>query len=157
MSVFKIDSQFNNALRGGAFLVAGDATPNPMTIGWGAIGTLWGKRTFFAPVRDSRFTREKIEDGGCFTVSFPKNDGFKRALAICGKMSGRDGDKWSAAGITPARAKIVATAYVDGCDVCECKLLAAIPMPLDLIPPNLCKQFYKNGDKHTLFIGEILS
>ena len=44
--------------RDGVLLVSVDANgrPNPMAIGWGAIGVIWGKPIYMCLVRPSRYT-----------------------------------------------------------------------------------------------------
>jgi len=77
-------------LKKGAFLTAmSDGKVNTMTISWGTIGIEWGEDVFVTLVRDSRFTKGFIDNSGKFTVTIPKDDSMKEALAICGTKSGR--------------------------------------------------------------------
>ena len=47
---------------------------NTMTIGWGALGTMWSKPFAFVAVRHSRFTYEFMEKYDSFTLTaFPRN------------------------------------------------------------------------------------
>lgn len=86
----------------GAFLTtAAGGRNNTMTIGWGALGNIWGKPVFTVMVRHSRYTHELIEAHNEFTVSFPLTAAFSKALGLCGSKSGRDMDKFAAAEITP--------------------------------------------------------
>lgn len=78
-----------------------------MTIGWGALGNIWGKPVFTVMVRHSRYTHELIEAHNEFTVSFPLTAAFSKALGLCGSKSGRDMDKFAAAEITPAEGQTV--------------------------------------------------
>mgnify|MGYP000084460845 CR=1 FL=1 len=71
-----------------------------MTIGWGSLGFKWGQPTFTVMVRQSRYTKELIDANPEFTVSFPVKEGFAQALGLCGSKSGRDLDKFAAAGLT---------------------------------------------------------
>src|SRR5664280_2761340 len=52
----------------GVILLAGDP-PNPMTIGWGTIGYIWGKWILTVLVRPSRFTFQLMESADEFTVN----------------------------------------------------------------------------------------
>ena len=65
---------------------------NAMTIGWGALGTMWGKPCCTVYVRHSRYTHELLEGTDIFTVSFfdPK---YKKNMVVYGQKSGRDTDK----------------------------------------------------------------
>ena len=77
----------------GAFLTtAAGGRHNTMTIGWGALGNIWGKPVFTVMVRHSRYTHELIEAHNEFTVSFPLTAAFSKALGLCGSKSGRDMD-----------------------------------------------------------------
>ena len=73
---------------------------NSMTIGWGALGTVWNRDVLTVYVRPDRYTWQFMKDSEYFTVSFfPER--CREALLLMGRMSGRDGDKVAAAGLTP--------------------------------------------------------
>ena len=83
----------------GAFLtVSHGGRDNTMTIGWGSLGVIWGKPVFSVLVRPSRYTYGLLEASGEFTVSVPLTD-MAKALGVCGSKSGRDLDKFAAAGL----------------------------------------------------------
>lgn len=83
-----------------ALLTAGDRERcNTMTIGWGQMGTLWGRPVCTVYVRPERFTYEFMESRDCFTVSFLPESA-KKTLAFCGSRSGRDVDKIKECGLT---------------------------------------------------------
>ena len=79
-------------LPAGAFLVSGDEA-NPMTIGWGQFGVVWGKPMLTVLVRHSRYSEKLLRQNGNFTVSFPAPGTMQEALMLCGTRSGRDTDK----------------------------------------------------------------
>ena len=89
-------------LKKGAFLMVNG---NPMTIGWGQFGVLWGKPTFSVYVRQSRYTHQLLEHADTFTVSVPASGTMQHELAFCGTRSGRDVEKLQAlnASLIPAR------------------------------------------------------
>ena len=43
---------------------------NTMTIGWGGVGVIWGKNVAYVFVRDSRYTKELMDQGDFFSVAF---------------------------------------------------------------------------------------
>lgn len=140
----------------GAFLTASHGgRHNTMTIGWGSVGVVWGIPIFTALVRPSRFTFGLLEASNEFTVSIPLVD-MAKALALCGSKSGRDIDKFAAAGITPVSALKIATPVIGGAGLhYECKVVfkqAMQPTPLD---KKLAETFYASGDFHTIFYGHI--
>ena len=84
-----------------ALLTAGtEGRYNSMTIGWGSLGTVWNKDVLTVYVRPDRYTWEFLKENDTFTVSFfPES--CREALLLMGRLSGRDGDKAAAAGLTP--------------------------------------------------------
>ena len=47
-----------------ALVSAGDKTRcNTMTVSWGGVGVLWGKNVVFIFIRDSRYTKEFLDNG----------------------------------------------------------------------------------------------
>lgn len=137
---------------GWALLSAG--TPehwNAMTVSWGGVGVIWGFDAAFVFVRPQRYTYGLIERCEFFTLSF----GLPReTLQLCGKISGRDGDKIARAGLTaaheggavwPAEAKLVLL----------CKKAAAQDLnPAGFLDPSIEKNY--NGDYHRMYVGEIV-
>ena len=147
---------YQRLTKGGIFLTAGKDAPNTMTIGWGSVGMYWGKPTFVVPVRFSRHTHGLM--GDCFTVSVPAEGTMKQELLLCGTKSGRDMDKWEAAGLTARPASQVDTAIVDGCALyLECR----IRMVQDMAPGVLSEaddaRWYGDKDYHTMYYGEVVA
>ena len=65
---------------------------NAMTIGWGAIGTLWQRTALTVYVAEKRYTKEFMDQNEYFTVmTFDVAD--SKVLGYMGQHSGRDGDK----------------------------------------------------------------
>lgn len=78
---------------------------NTMVIGWGELGTIWGKPMKGRPVvtvfvHPDRYTSEFLKKYDMFTVSFYDKK-YMKALGYLGSHSGRDGDKVAASGLTP--------------------------------------------------------
>ena len=72
-----------------ALVSAGDKTRcNTMTVSWGGVGVLWGKNVVFIFIRDSRYTKEFLDNGDLFSLSF-LNEDYRDALNYCGSHSGR--------------------------------------------------------------------
>ncbi|MDR3263778.1 MAG: flavin reductase family protein [Clostridiales bacterium] len=148
------DKVFNNVTNGGAFLVAGKS-PNVMTISWGMTGVLWGKKLFLVPVRESRYTKTKLDESGEFTVSVPYNK-LGKELAFCGSHSGRDCNKFQETDLMTVKAKAVDTYVVNGCDYYfECSVLAKVPLTDEFL--QLFPKLYTVKDLHTLYFGKILT
>lgn len=139
-----------------ALVSAGDKEkPNTMTISWGQTGVMWGKNVAIIAIRESRYTKELIDKGDFFTVSFLSED-YRPALNYCGAHSGRNIDKFELAGLTPAFRHGIP--YPDEANfVIMCKKMAAIPLSEDfLLDPSIMKKWYEDHDMHTFYIGEII-
>ncbi len=128
---------------------------NAMTVSWGGLGVLWGKKVCFVFVRKSRYTYEFIEKSDSVTLSF-LSDEYKEAKALFGSKSGRDINKFEACGLH-------ATFDLDynGYYVCEssfvlkAKKLYSVDMPYESLPQDIKDKFYSNGDMHTMYVCEI--
>ena len=142
----------------GAFLTVGTDNPNTMTIGWGSLSVYWGKDIFIVPVRESRYSYGIIDKTEEFTVSVPLNGSKNDALAICGSKSGRDIDKYQAAGLTLAKGKEVKVPVVADCDIYyECKILYKTDILKEGLPEEIIDKAYPKGDFHRLYFGEIVA
>lgn len=146
------------ALPKGAFLNVSNGTEdNTMTIGWGNIGVMWNKPIFTIMVRYSRHTYQLIEAADSFTVSIPLGADLKKELGYCGRMSGRDVDKWKETGLTKLKAHKVNAPLVGECNLhYECKIIGRQPLTKEVIQPEIVSSSYADGDFHVLYYGEIL-
>ena len=128
---------------------------NTMTVSWGGVGVLWGKNVVYIFIRDSRYTKEFIDNGDFFSISFLDN-AYRDALNYCGAHSGRDVDKFEEAGLTPAFRHSIP--YPDEANfVILCKKMAAVPITEDsFVDPSISKKWYADGDMHTMYVGEII-
>ena len=76
-----------------ALVTAGDQNDfNTMTVSWGALGFIWGKPTVTIYIRPQRYTKEFLDRGDTFTLSFYPADQ-KPVLGYLGKVSGREENK----------------------------------------------------------------
>ena len=108
-------------------LAAGDKEKsNAMTIGWGGIGTLWGRTALTVYVAEQRYTKEFLDKAEYFTVmAFDTKD--KKVLNYMGTKSGRDGDKAQALGLHTAYTANGTPYYTEAVMVIECKIMYAAP------------------------------
>lgn len=130
---------------------------NTMTIGWGALGTMWSKPFAFVAVRPSRYTYQFMQEYTTFTVSgFP--DEYHDALTLLGSRSGRDGDKISAAGLTPeSSVEVAAPSFKEAEIVIECRKMYANHLNPDHFLDDSVFRHYPSGDYHCIYYGEILA
>jgi flavin reductase (DIM6/NTAB) family NADH-FMN oxidoreductase RutF len=112
--------------------------PNAMTVAWGGICCSKPPCVSIA-VRKATYTHGNLVERKAFTVSVPSRDHVV-AADYFGVVSGRDADKFTAAGLTPVRSDLVDAPYVGEFPmVLECKVVHTAELGL-----------------HTLFVGEIL-
>ena len=135
---------------------------NTMVIGWGHIGTLWGKNTFAVYVRESRYTKKMLDESGEFSISIPLFDTDPEITKVCGSMSGRDIDKVKILGLTLCEGRTISTPCVKEYPVTiECRVLSSQMLDERSFPEDIFKKFYETSDgspidNHFLYIGEIV-
>ena len=140
-----------------ALLVAGRERPNPMTVSWGGFGTLWNRPVVTVYVRPTRFTFGLLEAWPEFTLNVLP-PALKGALELCGRTSGRDLDKWTAAGLSPEPAAAVAVPRVAGARLAlECRVLSSVDLdPARFLDPAI-ERLYPLRDHHRIFLGEVVA
>ena len=140
-----------------ALISAGDKNKcNTMTVSWGGVGVLWGKNVVYIFIRDSRYTKEFIDNGEFFSMSF-FDEKYRDALSYCGKESGRNvDDKFKGAGLTPAFRHNIP--YPDEANlVLLCRKMAAVPITEDtFVDPQIMPKWYSDNDMHVMYVGEII-
>ncbi len=142
----------------GAFLTVGvDGKVNPMTIGWGQIGISQGKPVFNVMVRPSRYSKELIDKNPVFTVSIPNDSTYKNALAFCGSKSGRDFDKISECNLETVKSDTISVPGIKNCMIYECRVIYKTEMSKEQTNDECNEKWYKNGDYHVVYTGEILN
>jgi len=91
-------------------------------------------------IRPSRYSYRMIKESGCFTVNIPTVD-MLQAVDLCGTISGKDGDKFEKAGLTPIDGTVVQAPLVTECPVnLECRVRDIIELGV-----------------HDMFLGEIVA
>jgi flavin reductase (DIM6/NTAB) family NADH-FMN oxidoreductase RutF len=144
---------------GGCLLVTG-GQGNPMTIGWGLMGIVWGRPVFTVLVRPSRFSYGLLAASPQFTVNVPAGataGALKKALAVCGSRSGRDTDKISLCGLTLQPGILLPVPHIRECPLhYECRVLQTAELPREGWDEALAKRYYPQGDFHRVHFAEIL-
>ena len=146
---------FNDA----ELLAAGDSVKsNAMTIGWGSIGTLWGRSALTVFVAEKRYTKEFMDKAQYFTVmAFEVKD--SKILSYMGSKSGRDGDKAKALGLHTAYTANGTPYYTEASMVIECKIMYSAPFDPQNFKSDVPKRMYANfpAGIHTMYIGEVVN
>lgn len=131
---------------------------NAMTASWGNVGVLWGEPVCICYIRPSRYTHKLIGEVERLSLSFfGDGERYRRALALCGRVSGRDRDKLAQAGLT----------YVlsDGVPVFDGARLTVIARKLytgslsadGFADPEILRRHYPEHDLHDFYVCRIES
>ncbi len=131
---------------------------NAMTIGWGGIGTLWGRPALTVYVAEKRYTKEFMDKAEYFTVmAFDVEK--SNVLNYMGTKSGRDGDKALALGLHTAYTANGTPYYTEANMVIECKLMYAAPFDPNGFRSDVPKNMYGHfpAGIHTMYIGEVIN
>ena len=134
---------------------------NTMTIGWGHLGTIWFKPVFIAYVRESRYTKELLDQTGEFTINVPVGEPEKQIVAFCGTKSGRDVDKIRELGLTLEEPTTISVPGIKELPLTlECKVIYQQAQAPEAIDKDCFDRFYtpgsrNEGDYHTAYYGEI--
>ena len=140
-------------------LAAGDKEKsNAMTIGWGGIGTLWGRTALTVYVAEKRYTKEFMDKAEYFTVmAFDVEQ--SKVLNYMGTKSGRDGDKAQALGLHTAYTPNGTPYYTEAAMVIECKIMYAAPFDPQYFKSDAPKKMYANfpAGIHSMYIGEVVN
>ena len=156
------------ALPKGVLLNSKNTKFNSMVIGWGGLGTVWGRPAFTVYVREHRYTKAQLDATGEFTISIPVDGVVPSIAKICGTQSGRDVDKETAACLTLEPPEVI---HVPGIKeyplTLECRILYSQKQELERIPKDIRERMYPqdvdgtycmaNRDAHTAYIGEIVA
>jgi flavin reductase (DIM6/NTAB) family NADH-FMN oxidoreductase RutF len=115
-----------------------DGRPNLMTIAWGGICCSKPPAVTIS-LRKATYTYGNIVARGAYTINIPSAD-YAKETDFMGMASGRNQDKFQAAGLTPVRSDLVDAPYVAEFPmILECKVIHTLEIGL-----------------HTQFIGEIM-
>jgi len=142
-------------------------TVNTMTIGWGTIGIEWKRPVFVAYVRESRYTKQMLEENGEFTVNVPLDSCDPRILGVCGTKSRRDTDKIKELGLTLEEPVEISVPGIKELPLTlECKVIYKQAQNVYDLPEVILDRFYPvesrelhpqcDRDYHICYYGEIL-
>ena len=134
---------------------------NTMTIGWGTIGIEWSKPMFVADVRDSRYTRELLDDTMEFTVNIPMDTADKKIVSLCGTASGRNVDKFRELSLHTVPSEMVDVPGIAEFPLTiECKVVYRNVQEEIRLPDSIQQRYYSGvneKDFHIAYYGEIVN
>ena len=161
VNVFDYAGHICEAMKSGILLTtkSGDLV-NTMTVGWGSIGIEWGKPVFTAYVRDSRYTRQILDETGEFTVNIPMGAVDKKIIALCGTKSGREVDKIRELGLTLQDSPYISVPGIKELPLTlACKVIFRNVQDESRLPESVQQRYYSAinaKDYHIAYYGEIL-
>lgn len=168
IDVLEHASVIMKALSKGVLLTtkAGDRV-NSMTISWGMLGIEWGKPIFVTVVRESRYTREMLEQNAEFTINAPLDEYDREITNVCGSKSGRDMDKIKELNLTLEEPEKISVPGMKELPLTlECKVIYRQLQELNGLSKEDMERFYPqqmpaddimaNRDRHIAFYGEIV-
>lgn len=128
---------------------------NLLTLGWGQIGPFYhGHPVFAIAVAPPRHSWRFLEDVPEFVIAVP-DDGLKAAAELCGTKSGRDMDKFKAAGLTPVPSAHVKAPSIAECPInVECRTYTRVHPPHMLLTPEHRQRPVE--EQHTIYFAEVL-
>lgn len=128
-----------------------------MTIGWGTIGSIWGKPVFIVLVRPSRYTFSRLEDVNEFTVNVPSEE-LAEAVALCGTVSGRDIDKFQKTNLTQITLPEVQVPVIEECHIhYVCRIVHRHDLIPEMLDQSIKAHYYPDSDYHRVYYGEIVA
>lgn len=127
----------------------------------GGVGHIWGKNVVYAFLRNTRYTKELIDESEYFSACFfdmndKKNVGLMKVLD---QLSGRSEDKLAQCKVQIEHA--MKCPYIDDANfIILCRKIAAVPMTENtILDEKILEEHYSArhlDDFHTMYIGEIL-
>ncbi len=140
-------------------LLAGDKESyNAMTIGWGAIGNIWGhdRATVTVYVAQKRYTHEFMESKRYFTVMTFKDP---KIAEFIGSHSGRDTDKAKELGLHVAYTDHGTPYFTEAEMVIECEIMYGDKFTEEAFRNQVPKDMYANfpAGLHSVYMGEVVS
>ena len=152
-----IGPAYERLTHGGCLLntVGAAGVANTMTVSWALMGYFYhGRPMVVVAVKPARHTFELLEAAPEFVLSVPTAE-LADAVAYCGSESGRDGDKFAAAGLTPVPSAHVRPPSIAECAWnIECRVYHAERPPHGLLTPEHRREPVEA--QHTIYFAEVL-
>ena len=128
---------------------------NAMTASWGGMGVLWGKNVVFVFVRKSRYTKEFIDAGETFSLSFFEEK-YRSMLGYMGKVSGRQENK-----IAKSELHLNENNGAPIFDEAELTLVCKKLYEQDIekagfVSEEEVQKWYADNDYHVMYVAEIV-
>lgn len=128
---------------------------NTMTASWGTMGVFWGKNIVTVGIRPQRYTKQFVDAGDTFTLTFFDGE-YKDELLHLGRVSGKDEDKINTVGFHVTYVGEEPT-FEEGKLVLVCKKLMEAPLnPKEFLEDWIDPKWYPDKDYHVMYTAEII-
>jgi len=128
---------------------------NVITLGWGQVGPNYhGHPIFIIAVAPPRYSWRFLEEVPEFVIAVP-TVAMRPAANLCGTKSGRDMDKFAAAGLTRVPSLDVRAPSILECPInVECRIYTKVAPPHMLLTPEHREK--PLAEQHTIYFAESL-
>ncbi len=128
---------------------------NVLTLAWGQIGPFYhGNPVFAIAVTPKRYSWRFLEEVPEFVIAVP-DESLLEAASLCGSKSGRDLNKFEAAGLTPVPSVHVRAPSIRECPInVECRIYTKVAPPHMLLTPEHRQRPIE--EQHTVYFAEVL-
>ena len=151
------DELLSRMRQGGVLCTVADSAGNQnlLTLGWGLLGPHYYQRPILViAVAPPRYSWRFLEDMPEFVIAVP-DDSLQEAVDLCGTKSGRDMDKFRAAGLTPVPSVHVKPPSLQECPInIECRAYTKVAPPHMLLTPTHRERPLEQ--QHTIYFAEVL-
>ena len=130
-------------------------TVHNMTASWGMMGVFWGENVVTVGIRPQRYTKEFVDAGDIFTLTFFDGER-KKEMGYLGSVSGRDEDKIKKVDFHVTEIDGAPT-FEEGKLVFVCKKLMETPLdPADFKESWIDEKWYEAHDYHIMYTAEVI-
>jgi len=128
---------------------------NAMTASWGGLGVMWGKNVAFVFIRETRYTKEFVDNEETFSLSFFGEEK-REMLGYMGKVSGMDEDKIEKSNLHPTLQN-GAPVFAEAELTLVCRKMYTQDMKEECFTDKeAVKKWYDGGNYHTMYVAEII-
>jgi flavin reductase (DIM6/NTAB) family NADH-FMN oxidoreductase RutF len=137
-------------------VVDSEGKPNLITLGWGLIGPFYqGHPIVSIAVTPDRYSWQALERVPEFTIAVP-DDTLSDEVAYCGRVSGRDVDKFKETNLSTVPGLKVRSFSVLECPInFECQIYTRIHPPHQLLTPEHRKK--PLARQHTIYFAKVVA
>jgi len=132
-----------------------DGRSNVMTLGWGLYGWFYhGRPVSVVAVRPACYSHELLDEAGEFVLCVP-TDEIAEAVAMCGRESGREHNKFKEGNLTPVASTHVMPVSIAECPIhVECRVYHKQRPPHFILTPEHREKPVE--EQHTIHFAEVI-